>query len=108
MQQIDQKGAPTHGGDERQLDIPLRGVREEPMEEIEEEPFTISVENGSYVLTGPSIDRLLNSVNFEDETSLNYFHRMLRKWGVIDALRERGAKEGDSVVIEDMEFDFVE
>ncbi len=81
---------------------------EEPMEEIEEEPFTIRVENGSYILTGPSIDRLLNSVNFEDETSLNYFHRMLRKWGVIDALRERGAKEGDSVVIEDMEFDFVE
>jgi len=27
---------------------------------------------------------------------------------VIDALREKGAKEGDSVVIGDMEFDFVE
>ena len=31
-----------------------------------------------------------------------------RTRGVIDALRAAGAKEGDSVVIGDMEFDFVE
>ena len=28
--------------------------------------------------------------------------------GVIDALREKGAQEGDTVVIGEMEFDFVE
>ena len=42
------------------------------------------------------------------EQSLNWFHRTLRRWGVIDALREAGAGEGDTVSIEDMEFDFVE
>ena len=52
--------------------------------------------------------RLIRSVNFENEDSLNYFHRMLRKWGVIDALREAGAHEGDAVVIGEMEFDFVD
>jgi GTP-binding protein len=54
------------------------------------------------------MDRLIESVNFDNEESLNWFHRSLRRLGVIDALRGEGAKEGDSVVIGDMEFDFVE
>ena len=83
-------------------------LEEEPMEIVEEEPFSIEMDGDVFVLSGPAIDWLFNSVNFEDELSLNYFHRTLRRWGVIDALRARGAKEGDSVRIEDMEFDFVE
>ena len=47
-------------------------------------------------------------MNFGSEESMNYFHRTLRRWGVIDALREKGAKEGDTISINDMEFDFVE
>ena len=65
-------------------------------------------DGAAYVVSGASMDNLIRSVNFENEDSLNYFHRMLRKWGVIDALREAGAQEGDSVVIGEMEFDFVE
>ena len=64
--------------------------------------------DGTYAVSGASIERLIRSVNFANEDSLNYFHRMLRKWGVIDALRQAGAREGDSVVIGDMEFDFVD
>ena len=51
---------------------------------------------------------LVDSVNFEDDESLNWFHRTLRKQGVIDALREAGAGEGSTVQIGDMEFDFIE
>jgi len=72
------------------------------------EPFVIEVENGVYFVSGREMDRLMESVNFDNEDSINYFHRSLRRLGVIDALRERGAKEGDSVVIGEMEFDFVE
>ena len=43
-----------------------------------------------------------------NEESLNYFHRTLRRMGVIDALREAGAGEGSTVCIGEMEFDFVE
>ena len=71
-------------------------------------PFTIEVDHGVYFVSGREADRLLNSVNFDNEDSVNWFHRSLRRLGVIDALRESGAKEGDSVVIGDMEFDFVE
>ncbi len=64
--------------------------------------------DGVYEVNGAAIERLLNSVNFDDEESLNWFHRSLRRYGVIDALRAAGAKEGDTVRMIDMEFDFVE
>ena len=72
------------------------------------EAFTIDTEGGVYFVAGREMDRLIEAVNFDNEESLNWFHRSLRRLGVIDALRERGAKEGDSVVIGEMEFDFVE
>ena len=82
---------------------------EEELESVSgEEGFSIERDGAAYVVTGASMDHLIRSVNFDNEDSLNYFHRMLRKWGVIDALREAGAKEGDSVVIGEMEFDFVD
>lgn len=83
-------------------------VEETPFETEEKEGFTVSKADGVYDVTGPAMVRLLDSVNFSEEESMNWFHRTLRRMGVIDALREAGAKEGDTVRIEDMEFDFVE
>ena len=37
-----------------------------------------------------------------------YFQKILRDKGVIAKLREMGAKEGDTVSIGEVEFDFVE
>ncbi len=71
--------------------------------------FTIErLDGGAYAVGGPGAQRLIDSVNFGDEDSLNWFHRTLRRLGVIDRLREAGAGEGDTVVMGDMEFDFVE
>ena len=39
---------------------------------------------------------------------MNWFHRSLRKMGIIDALRKRGANESSTVRMDEMEFDFVE
>ncbi|MBE7092354.1 MAG: GTPase ObgE [Clostridiales bacterium] len=61
-----------------------------------------------FVVEGNLIDGLLRKVNFDDPTSLDYFQRMLREKGVIDALREKGAKDGCVIRIEEMEFDFVD
>ena len=89
---------------------PVEPFQEEtPFEEAAEEPFKVSRnDSGAYVVSGPGMVRLVASVNFADEDSMNWFHRTLRRWGVIDALREKGAGEGDTVVIEEIEFDFVE
>ncbi|MGI6174211.1 MAG: GTPase ObgE [Christensenellales bacterium] len=83
-------------------------IEEELLPELPEESFTVEIEDGAYVLSGPSMQKLIDSVNFGDEESLNWFHKTLRRWGVIDALREKGAKEGDTVHLGDMEFDFIE
>ena len=91
---------------------PAEPFAEEPLGELTDldgEPFSIAKEDGAFVVTGRAMDRLVDSVNFDNEESLNYFHRSLRAaWCVIDALREQGAQEGDSVVVGGMEFDFVE
>ena len=65
-------------------------------------------DGGVYEVVGPSMQHLIDSVNFSDEESLNWFHRTLRRWGVIDELRAQGAGEGDTVRVGDMEFDFVD
>ena len=90
---------------------PAEPFAEEALYEYAEEtgaPFVVEKQGGVYFVSGREMDRLIGAVNFGNEESLNWFHRSLRRLGVIDALREQGAKEGDSVVIEDMEFDFVE
>ena len=90
---------------------PAEPFQEEALGDLEDlngEPFTVEVEGNVYFVSGREMERLMDSVNFDNEESLNYFHRSLRRRGVIDALREKGAKEGDSVVIGEMEFDFIE
>jgi len=51
---------------------------------------------------------LLRRVNLDDYESLQYFQRSLNKAGVIEALREAGIKEGDTVRMYDFEFDYIE
>ena len=81
-------------------------IFDEAEEEVED--FTITRDNETYVVEGPYIEKLLRGVNFEDDESLQYFQRALRRKGVIDALRERGCGEGAPVRMYDIEFDFVE
>lgn len=90
---------------------PAEPFSEEELFELDDlagAPFDVEVEGGVYFVSGRAMDRLIDSVNFDNEDSLNYFHRSLRRFGVIDALREKGAREGDTVVVGEMEFDFVE
>lgn len=74
----------------------------------EAEKFEISrADDGAFVITGKWIEKVGGSVNFEDQESLVYFQRTLRRGGVIDALEEKGIQEGDVVRIGDLEFDYV-
>ena len=76
--------------------------------EAEKNAYTITKENGVFIVSGPGIEHLIDSVNFEDQESLNWFHRTLRRIGVIDSLRAEGAEEGSTVQIAGMEFEFIE
>lgn len=76
----------------------------------EEDPnaFEIIRENELFTVTGPLVDRLIRNVVLSDPESFEYFQRQLRVRGVIDALREKGAKEGSTICIGDIEFDFID
>lgn len=73
----------------------------------EEAPFTVTEEDGVYVVDGPWARQLMRSTNFEDYESLQYFQSALRKKGVIKALEKQGVQEGDTVHFCELEFDFV-
>lgn len=73
----------------------------------EEELFTVAVEDGVYRVKGNWIENLVDSTNFDDSESLQYFQRLIRKKGVIDALERAGVKEGDLVALHDLEFEFI-
>ena len=78
------------------------------LEELNSKEVKISVEDGIYFVEGKWLYRVMQSVNFDDYESLNYFQNVLISSGVIDALRDAGIEEGDTVSIYDVQFDFVE
>lgn len=73
-----------------------------------EEQFRIEVTDGVFEITGSWARVTMDSTNFEDPESLSYFQRSMINAGVIEALREAGIQEGDTVKIGDWEFDFIE
>ena len=89
---------------------PIVHFAEEEPEEIRHslDEFCVTEDGGVFVVEGPGIEMILDSVNFDDLDSLNWFHRTLKRIGVIDALREAGAGEGSIVRIDDMDFDFID
>ena len=83
-------------------------VAVKPVEEFGKTHVDIRVEDGVYFVEGEWLLKLISTVNFDDYESLQYFQRVLINTGVIDALREAGIQEGDTVSMYDLEFDFVE
>lgn len=69
--------------------------------------FEVEVEDGVYYVNAPWLEPILRTVNMEDYSSLQYFQRVLRSSGIIDALEEQGIQEGDTVDILGFAFDFV-
>lgn len=70
-------------------------------------PYKVRNENGVYVVEGPWVDRVMGSVNIDDRDSLQYFQRVMKNMGVIEALEAKGIKEGNTVRIGALEFDFI-
>ena len=75
----------------------------------DERPFEISRDDdAAWVLSGEKLEKLFVMTNMERDESVMKFARQLRGMGVDEALRERGAKDGDIVRIGNFEFEFVD
>ena len=54
------------------------------------------------------MEKLFKMTNFDHDETVMRFARQLRSMGVDEALRARGAKDGDLVRIDKFEFEFVD
>ncbi len=97
----------------------LASVEAEPIEntmeifDFEKEDYdpdyrkvTARRENEIYVLEGKQLTKIFNSTNFNDMGSIRYLYKYIEKSGAIDKLREMGLDEGDTIRIEDFEFEY--
>ncbi|HGC8151533.1 TPA: GTPase ObgE [Streptococcus agalactiae] len=75
----------------------------------DERPFEITRDDdATWVLYSDKLEKLFVMTNMERDESIMKFARQLRGMGVDEALRERGAKDGDIVRIGNFEFEFVD
>ena len=65
-------------------------------------------DDGSFIISGYTIERLFKMTDFSREDGVRRFARQLRGMGVDEALRARGAEHGDTVRLLEFEFEFFE
>lgn len=78
------------------------------MKGAEDLSWDVQRENGSFIVNGKRIERMVAMTDLGNEEALRYLHRRLERIGVIERLRELGAEEGDTVKIGELEFAFAE
>lgn len=82
----------------------------DPNEELikEELPYTVEYDKKekAYVVSGPKIDKMLGYTNLDSEKGFAFFQRFLKDSGILHDLEEAGIKEGDTVSIYGILFDY--
>ena len=61
----------------------------------------------TYQVLSPRVSELLQRSNLDYQDGIMRFARKLQRLGVDDALIQAGAQTGDTVVIDDFEFEFM-
>ena len=70
------------------------------------EPPVVLKRSWGYELRGPSVERLLEKVDFDSDRSFDWFQVQLDRQGITEALLEAGVEPGDTVRLGEMEFEF--
>ena len=84
------------------------GIIEEWALEREDKGFEVYQQDGMYFVDGPLIQELMGRTNPDEPDSMRHFQKLLIDFGIIAKLRKMGAKTGDTVCLEGLEFDFVD
>ena len=64
------------------------------------------LDDGSYVIEGPAVDKMLGFTYLDTEKGFDFFQKFMRQRGVIDRLVKLGIKEGDTVIVGDTAYEF--
>ena len=82
-------------------------IEDRKVYELEDkDEFTITREDGMFVVDGPGVQRIMRRVNLEDNESMYYFQKCLEQLGVNQKLKEAGVQEGDTVKVVDWELEW--
>ena len=68
--------------------------------------LSIEVSNGTFIVNMPSAARIAAMVDQNNWEAMTQFYAYLRKKGIVQALYDAGIKPGDTVKIENMEWDW--
>jgi len=71
------------------------------------EALVIEVFDDVWTIEGEWMERLIQNVNFTDYESRMFFERVLRNAGVYKRLEDMGIKDGDTVSIYNLEFEYL-
>lgn len=74
----------------------------------DENDFTITKDNEVFVVHSKKIEKLVIMTDFNQYDAVKRFQRIMKKMGVDDALRKRGAVDGTTIRIGELEFEFAE
>lgn len=80
-----------------------------PEEMVDESlPFTViyDAEEDEYVVEGPRIEKMLGYTNIDSEKGFTFFQKFLKESGILEQLEELGIKEGDTVRMYGLAFDY--
>ena len=68
--------------------------------------YRMSFLDNVFIVEGAFLERLINSVNFEDLDSIGFFQRVLKDKGVFEELEKMGIKDEDVVRLDEIEFEY--
>lgn len=68
----------------------------------------VSKDNDVFVLSGEQLLKIFNSTNFNDMGSLRYLFKYIEQSGAVKTMKSMGLQEGDTVKIDDFEFEYFE
>ncbi|HHW40048.1 MAG TPA: GTPase ObgE [Syntrophomonadaceae bacterium] len=72
----------------------------------EERGYRIEVKDGVFEVSGKGVELLVARLDLENPDALRYFHHILSRIGLEEALREKGIRPGDVVRIKGFEFEW--
>ena len=64
------------------------------------------IDADTFEISGEKIDRMLGYTNIDTEKGFNFFQEFLKKEKIIEKLKQKGLKEGSTVKINDIEFEY--
>ena len=66
------------------------------------------ITEGKYEISGELVNKMLGYTNLDTEKGFTHFQKFFYEYGIIDRLKKMGLKEGDTVKVNNIEYEFYE